>query len=186
MKKRKVKSEECKVKIGKLSKYMAACFMILFTVHFSLLTTSCGTGDDDGRRLGELIVGTWQRGWGEGDVVIEGDTDLEPENFTYDQFVFRGDGTYNGMVRKGTFSSYDTEGKIIYEGNYLCDNNNLKLEYLDEDGVKRSILAQVASFTDDSILIRYNYEQSHITITFIIRKLNNESSGYSSSSTTSL
>ena len=147
--------------------------------------TSCGTGDDDGRRLGELIVGTWQRGWGEGDVVIEGETDLKPENFTYDQFVFRGDGDYNGMVRKGTFSSYDTEGEVIYEGDYQCDNNNLKLQYLDEGGTKRTILAQIVSFTDDSIRIRYENEQYNVTVTFIIRKLNNESGGYSSSSTTS-
>ena len=75
--------------------------------------TACGGGDDDGRRLGEMIVGTWQRGWGEGDVVIDGDTDLGPDNFTYDQFVFRGDGNYNGMVRKGTFTAYDTEGMVI-------------------------------------------------------------------------
>ena len=136
-----------------------------------ILFTSCGGGDDDGRRLGDLIVGTWQRGWGEGDVVIEGDTDLDPENFTYDQFVFRGDGDYNGMVRKGTFSSYDTHGQVIYEGDYLCDNSNLKLQYLDESGVKRTILAQVVNFDESSIWLRYEEEQHNITVTFIVRKL---------------
>ena len=136
-----------------------------------ILFTACGGGDDDGRRLGDTIVGTWQRGWGEGDVVIEGDTDLEPESFTYDQFVFRGDGDYNGMVRKGTFSSYDTQGRVIYEGDYLCDNNNLKLQYLDESGVKRTILAQVVDFDESSIWIRYEEEQHNIAVTFIIRKL---------------
>ena len=136
-----------------------------------ILFTACGGGDDDGRRLGEMIVGTWQRGWGEGDVVIEGDTDLEPESFTYDQFVFRGDGDYNGMVRKGTFSSYDTQGRVIYEGDYLCDNNNLKLQYLDESDVKRTILAQVVDFDESSISIRYEEEQHNIAVTFIIRKL---------------
>ena len=156
-----------------------------------LMLMACGGGDDDGRRLGEMIVGTWQRGWGEGDVVIEGDTDLQPENFTYDQFVFRGDGTYNGMVRKGTFSSYNYDGDIIYEGDYQCDNNNLKLQYIDEGGEKRSILAQIVTFDDKSIRFRYQYEEGNvnITVTFIIRKLSNESSGYytsSSSSTTSL
>ena len=121
-------------------------------------------------------------------MIIDGDTDLEPENFVYDQFVFRSDGTYNGMVRKGTFSSYDTEGSIIYEGEYQCDNNNLKLQFVDEDGAKRTILAQVTEFTDTSIRFRYEEEQYNITVTFIIRKLSNESSGYysSSSSTTSL
>ena len=136
-----------------------------------ILFTACGGGDDDGRRLGEMIVGTWQRGWGEGDVVIEGDTDLEPESFTYDQFVFRGDGDYNGMVRKGTFSSYNTHGEVIYEGDYLCDNNNLKLQYLDESDVKRTILAQVVDFDESSIWIRYEEEQHNIAVTFIIRKL---------------
>ena len=136
-----------------------------------ILFTACGGGDDDGRRLGEMIVGTWQRGWGEGDVVIEGDTDLEPESFTYDQFVFRGDGDYNGMVRKGTFSSYDTQGRVIYEVDYLCDNNNLKLQYLDESDVKRTILAQVVDFDESSIWIRYEEEQHNIAVTFIIRKL---------------
>lgn len=136
-----------------------------------ILFTACGGGDDDGRRLGDLIVGTWQRGWGEGDVVIEGDTDLDPENFTYDQFVFRGDGDYNGMVRKGTFSSKDTHGQVIYEGDYLCDNSNLKLQYLDESGVKRTILAQVVNFDESSIWLRYEEEQHNITVTFIVRKL---------------
>lgn len=135
-----------------------------------LMLMACGTGDDDGRRLGELIVGTWQRGWEEGDVVIDGDTDLQPDNFTYDKFVFRDDGNYNGMVRKGTFTAYDTEGEVIYEGDYQCDNNNLKLTYLDENGTKRSLLAQVVSFTENTILIRYDYEQKGITVTFIIRK----------------
>ena len=139
-----------------------------------ILFTACGGGDDDGRRLGEMIVGTWQRGWGEGDVVIEGDTDLEPESFTYDQFVFRGDGDYNGMVRKGTFSSYDTQGRVIYEGDYLCDNNNLKLHYLDESGVKRTILAQVVDFDESSIWIRYEEDQHNITVTFIVRKLSDK------------
>lgn len=142
-----------------------------------ILMTACGGGDDDGRRLGEQIVGTWQRGWNKGDVIIDGDTDLEPENFTYDQFVFRGDGNYNGMVRKGTFTAYDTEGEVIYEGDYQCDNNNLKLTYLDDDKVKRTILAQVVSFTDSSVLIRYDYEQKGITVTFIIRKQTNATNG---------
>jgi hypothetical protein len=35
-----------------------------------ILTCSCGVGDDDGQRLGEYIVGTWLRGWGEGDVIM--------------------------------------------------------------------------------------------------------------------
>lgn len=136
-----------------------------------ILFTACGGGDDDGRRLGDLIVGTWQRGWSEGDVMIEGDTDLDPENFTYDQFVFRGDGDYNGMVRKGTFSSYDTHRQVIYKGDYLCDNSNLKLQYLDESGVKRTILAQVVNFDESSIWLRYEEEQHNITVTFIVRKL---------------
>ncbi|MBR1409742.1 MAG: hypothetical protein IJ580_01405 [Prevotella sp.] len=157
-------------------------FLLLF---FPLMLMACGGGDDDGRRLGDQIVGTWQRGWGEGDVVIEGDTDLKPENFTYDQFVFRGDGKYNGMVRSGSFSSYDTDGDIIYEGEYQCDNNNLKLQYIDEDGTKQAILAQVVAFDNNSIRIRYEEERYNIAVTFIIRKLNNESSGYSSSSSSS-
>ena len=106
-----------------------------------LFLTGCGGGDDDGRRLGDHIVGTWQRGWEEGDVVIEGDTEWRPEDFSYDLFVFRDDGNYNGMVRNGSFAAYDIFGDIIYEGNYRCDNNNLKLEFKDEEGIKRTILA---------------------------------------------
>ena len=150
-----------------------------------LFFLGCTGGDDDGRRLGEMIVGTWQRGWGEGDVVIDGDTELQPENFTYDKFIFNNDGTYNGMVRKGTFVTIDKEGELIFEGDYQCDNNNLKLTYVDDGGAKRSLLAQVVSFTDSSVLIRYDYEQKGITVTFIIRKLSNETNGYSSSSVTS-
>ena len=55
---------------------------LLFLLSFLLL--SCGGGDDDGQRLGEVIVGTWQRGWDKGDIVIDGDTELKPEDFAYD------------------------------------------------------------------------------------------------------
>ena len=120
--------------------------LLLITYHLSLITISCGTGDDDGRRLGELIVGTWQRGWGEGDVIIEGDTNLEPEH--YDEF-----------------------GDVIYEGQYRCDNNNLKLEFTDEEGRKQKILAQVLSFTEDTMTIRYENEEYNVTVTLILRRL---------------
>ena len=140
----------------------AACLAALF---FAL---SCGGGDDDGRRLGEIIVGTWQRGWGEGDVIVEGDTELSPENFAYDRFEFNADGSYNGMVRKGTFVAYDTYGNIIYEGTYQCDNHNMKLEPSTGEG---KMLAQVVSFTDDTVILCYENEDYIITVTFIVRKL---------------
>lgn len=142
--------------------YRAACLAALF---FAL---SCGGGDDDGRRLGEIIVGTWQRGWGEGDVIVEGETELSPENFAYDRFEFNADGSYNGMVRKGTFVAYDTYGNIIYEGTYQCDNHNMKLEPSTGEG---KMLAQVVSFTDDTVILRYENEDYNITVTFIVRKL---------------
>ena len=132
-----------------------------------LFLSACGNGDDDGQRLGELIVGTWQRGWGDNDVIIEGDTELKPENFTYDRFVFHDDGSYNGMVRKGTFIAYDTEGYVIYEGNYQCDNHNLKLEPSTGEG---TILAQVMTFTENTLMLRYENEQYNVTVTFIIYK----------------
>lgn len=138
---------------------------LLFTIHCLLFTVSCGTGDDDGRRLGELIVGTWQRGWGEGDVVIDGDTELQPRNLAYDYFVFNGDGSYNGMVRKGTFAAYDTFGDLVYDGTYQCDNNNLKLEPSSGEG---TILAQVISFTENTILLRYRNEAYDVTVTVVL------------------
>ena len=142
--------------------YRAACLAALF---FAL---SCGGGDDDGRRFGEIIVGTWQRGWGEGDVIVEGETELSPENFAYDRFEFNADGSYNGMVRKGTFVAYDTYGNIIYEGTYQCDNHNMKLEPSTGEG---KMLAQVVSFTDDTVILCYENEDYNITVTFIVRKL---------------
>ena len=152
-----------------LSSFILPLFSFLFSLS-SFLFSSCGGGDDDGRRLGELIVGTWQRGWGEGDVVIDGDTDLKPEHFSYDRFVFMPDGKYNGMIRDGSFSAYDEYGVMIYEGQYRCDNNNLKLEYVDESGQKQKILAQVLSFTDDTMTIRYENEEYNVTVTLILRK----------------
>ena len=140
----------------------AACLAALFSA------LSCGGGDDDGRRLGEIVVGTWQRGWGENDVIVEGDTELSPENFAYDRFEFNADCSYNGMVRKGTFVAYDTYGNIIYEGTYQCDNHNLKLEPSTGEG---KMLAQVVSFTDDTVILRYENEDYNITVTFIVRKL---------------
>ena len=142
--------------------------MRVIPIVFLLFFVSCGGGDDDGRRLGEVIVGTWQRGWGEGDVVIEGDMELEPENFAYDQFVFSGDGSYNGMVRKGSFVAYDINGFFIFEGNYQCDNHNMKLEPSTGEG---KLLAQVVSFTDNTILLKYENEEYGLTLTFIVRKL---------------
>ena len=136
----------------------------------SFLFFSCGGGDDDGRRLGELIVGTWQRGWGEEDVIIEGDTDIEPENFAYDTFVFMSDGKYNGMVRDGSFLVYDDAGDVLYEGQYRCDNSNLRLEFVDGTGKKQKILAQVLSFTDDMMTLRYENEDYNVTVTLILRK----------------
>ena len=110
------------------------------------------------------------RGWGEGDVIIEGDTDLEPENFSYDRFIFMPDGKYNGMMRSGSFSAYDEFGDIIYEGTYRCDNNNLKLVFTNEEGRKQTILAQVLSFTDDTMTLRYENEEYNVTVTLILRK----------------
>ena len=133
-----------------------------------IFLSACGSGDDDGRRLGEVIVGTWQRGWGEGDVIFEGETELTPENFTYDRFEFHDDGSYNGMVRKGTFISYDTNGSVIFEGRYQCDTHNLKLEPSTIDG---AILAQVVSFTDDTIRLKYTFDDYSLSVTLIIRKL---------------
>lgn len=132
---------------------------------------SCSGGDDDGQRLGEKIVGTWQRGWGEDDIVIDGDTDLKPDNFTYDRFYFYGDGDYNGMVRKGSFLTVDTEGEMIFKGTFQCDNSNLKLDCVNSEGEARKILAQVLWFTDKEMQIRYVNDEYHVTVTVIIRKL---------------
>ena len=147
-----------------------------------LFLTGCGGGDDDGRRLGDHIVGTWQRGWEEGDVVIEGDTEWRPEDFSYDLFVFRDDGNYNGMVRNGSFAAYDIFGDIIYEGNYRCDNNNLKLEFKDEEGIKRTILAQVLMFSEEFLQIKYENESPAITVTLILKKNSNQDQSSSSTS----
>ena len=153
--------------------------LIVFTFLLSpsiVLLSSCGSGDDDGRRLGELIVGDWQRGWNEGDVIIEGDTQWRPEDFIYDIFTFRDDGSYNGMVRNGSFSAYDYYGDVIYEGTYCCDNNNLKLEFKDESGQKQTILAQVLMFTEDMLVIKYENEDSGITVTLKLRRAQSSSS----------
>ena len=98
-----------------------------------LLLSSCGVGDDDGQRLGEYIVGTWQRGWGPGDVIIEGAPEPEnpddpgwtPDRFSYDKFIFYDDGTYNGMIRTGSF--------VVVKPNIMCPsafgslNNRLEI-----------------------------------------------------------
>lgn len=133
-----------------------------------LLLVACGNGDDDGRRLGEIIAGAWYRGYAPGDVTIEGDTDLTPDNLTYDRFEFSGDGDYNGMVRKGTFESYDSSDMLINKGNYQCDNNNLKLQVTSPDPL--TILAQVTDFSDDHIRLRYVLDQYNITVTLLLHR----------------
>lgn len=166
-----MKSEKCRV--NQMSRKVWKLLLLLFTFHFSLLAVSCSGGDDDGRRLGEEIVGTWQRGWNEGDIIIEGDTSVLPENLTYDLFYFYGDGDYNGMVRNGSFLTVDTDGEMIFEGTYQCDNNNLKLDCVNSSGERRKILAQVLLFTDNQMQIRYVMDEYDVTVTVIIRKISN-------------
>ena len=151
--------------------YRVACLATLV-----LLFCSCGTGDDDGSRLGELIVGTWQRA----DLQIEGDTDFEPEDFTYDLFVFNGDGGYNGMVREGTFTSISKWGNVIFAGDYKCDNSTLRLEY-DDEGTRRKIVAQVMSYDEKTMMLQYNVEDYNITIRLLLNYLGSQ--GYSSTVT---
>ena len=119
------------------------------------LLIGCGSGDDDGSRLAEQIVGYWYRGWEEGDVEIIGDVKVKPEDFSYHYFTFEGDGSYNGMVRDGSFSAIDTFGDTIYSGTYKCDNDNLRLEYT-SSGQKQKIQARVLSF--DQLAIRLEYK----------------------------
>ena len=128
---------------------------------------SCDGGDDDDRRLGEVIVGTWQRD----EIIIDGDTSIKPEDLTYDLFYFYGDGDYNGMVRTGSFLTVDTAGEMIFDGSYQCDNNNLKLDCVNSSGERRKILAQVLSFTDNQMQIRYVIDEYDVTVTVIIRKI---------------
>ena len=128
---------------------------------------SCDGGDDDGRRLGEVIVGTWQRD----EIIIDGDTSIKPEDLTYDLFYFYGDGDYNGMVRTGSFLTVDTAGEMIFDGSYQCDNNNLKLDCVNSSGERRKILAQVLFFTDNQMQIRYVMDEYDVTVTVIIRKI---------------
>lgn len=145
-----------------------------------LLLTACGVGDDDGRRLGDYIVGTWQRGWGPGDVIIEGvpsDGDDDgsqwtPERFNYDKFIFHDDGTYNGMVRTGTFCILGTEGDTIFVGDYKCDNSNLKMDLSNQDGLRQTILALVRSFTETTLIISYEAEEiaSGLRVQMTLRK----------------
>jgi len=151
-------------------------FLLLLTSFIFLI--SCGTGDDDGSRLGEQIVGTWQRV----DLQIEGDTDFEPEDFTYDKFIFSGDGSYNGMVRQGSFVLKSKYGSTIYEGTYKCDNSNLRLEYYDEGSLQK-ILAKVMSFTDTTLQLEYTVEDYGVTVKLWLNRLDTD--GQPSSSVTS-
>ncbi|MBO4892569.1 MAG: lipocalin family protein [Prevotella sp.] len=128
------------------------------------LFIGCGTGDDDGARLAEQIVGTWYRGWAEGDVEIIGDVNFNPEDFSYHYFTFEGDGSYNGMVRDGSFSAIDTFGDTIYAGTYKCDNDNLRLEYT-SSGQKQKIQARVLSFDEMNIRLEYKNADAETPVT---------------------
>jgi hypothetical protein len=75
------------------------------------------------------------------------------------------------MLRKGSFVAIDVDGDIISEGTYQCDNHNLKLESVDGQGRRQSILALVESFTDDTIQLQYVSDDYNVTVTLIIRKL---------------
>ena len=148
-------------------KTLVNSLLLLFTIHCSLFTlTSCGSGDDDGSRLAEQIVGTWYRGWEEGDVEIIGDVDVAPEDFLYYYFTFSGDGSYNGMVRDGSFCAYDIYDHTIYTGTYKCDNDNLRLEY-SQGSQKQKIQAQVLSFDETTIILEY--KNTDMKVPFTVR-----------------
>ena len=112
----------------------ASAFFVLL-----LLLIGCTGGDDDGRRIGDTIVGTWHRGTNPDDVVIEGDAELDPDALPIQKLIFLGDGSYNGMVRKGSFQALSKDGEITSEGTYQCDNSNLRLEYIDEYSEKQKL-----------------------------------------------
>ena len=143
----------------------ASAFFVLL-----LLLIGCTGGDDDGRRIGDTIVGTWQRGTNPDDVVIEGDSELDPDELPIQKLTFLGDGTYNGMVRKGSFQALSKDGEITSEGTYQCDNSNLRLEYIDEYSEKQKLLMQVVSFTEDVVRLRYVMGTFGVTITVNIYK----------------
>ena len=65
----------------------------------------------------------------------------------------------------------DTDGEMIFEGTYQCDNNNLKLDCVNSSGEPRKILAQILSFTDNQMQIRYVNDEYDVTVTVIIRKV---------------
>ena len=138
----------------------------LFLLLLLPLFICCGSGDDDGSRLAEQIVGTWYRGWEEGDVEIIGDVDVSPEDYPYYYFTFSGDGTYNGMVRDGSFCAYDIYGHTINAGTYKCDNDNLRLEYPEGDQV-RKIQMRVLSF--DDMVIRLEYKNTDMETPVTVR-----------------
>ena len=133
------------------------------------LFVGCGSGDDDGGRLAERIVGTWYRGWEEGDVEIIGDVSASPEDVIYHYFKFDGDGTYNGMVRDGSFCAFDIYGDTIYAGIYKCDNDNLRLEYTSEGNRKQKIQARVLSFDDMAFKLEYKNTDTDVPFTVRIK-----------------
>ena len=75
------------------------------------------------------------------------------------------------MVRTGSFLTVDTAGEMIFDGSFQCDNNNLKLDCVNSSGERRKILAQVLSFTDNQMQIRYVIDEYDVTVTVIIRKI---------------
>ena len=121
---------------------------------------SCGTGDDDGRRLGDVIVGTWYRD----SLALESDSILDPEDFTHHRFDFRSDGSYNGMVRQGSFISISRFGNVINEGTYKCDNDNLRLEYVDDETGKQTVLSRILSYTDSTIYLSSKFDSGEIDV----------------------
>ena len=143
----------------------ASAFFVLL-----LLLIGCTGGDDDGRRIGDTIVGTWHRGTNSDDVVIEGDAELDPDALPIQKLIFLGDGSYNGMVRKGSFQALSKDGEITSEGTYQCDNSNLRLEYIDEYSEKQKLLMQVVSFTEEVVRLRYVMGTFGVTITVNIYK----------------
>ena len=71
------------------------------------------------------------------------------------------------MVRKGTFHVTDADGNTVLDGSYQCDNNTLKLE-----SDNQVIVAQVISFSEKTIQLRYVNGNYHVTVSLTLQKIN--------------
>ena len=136
-------------------------WLLLFYL-FTLLPFSCDKLDDGGdEAINEVLVGTWSFSY---ELQSEDDVDL---SFSYEQVIFRSDGTCAITYPDGLKPVLDADGNETGEyeqaysaltGIYRASNAVIRIESSDVGGEERVMLWVIQSFSEKRLTANYDFE----------------------------